>query len=146
MGEERKKILEMLAEGKISAEDAERLLDKVEAGPQPDPPDTSAPRDPAKLKYLRVHVDGNDGEKVDVRIPLALIRTGIKLTAVMPDNVNETLGEKGVDLSRLSELAGDELAPAAGGRSPHSETTVHPLHHDSRPSESRPDRLDAQRP
>ena len=32
MNEERKKILEMLSEGKITAEDAERLLDKIEAG------------------------------------------------------------------------------------------------------------------
>jgi len=110
MNEERKKILEMLADGKISADDAERLLDKL--GVEDDRHEPSVHSGAARPKYLRVHVDGSDGDKVDVRIPLALIRTGIKLTAVMPSHVSEKLGEEGVDLSRLGELEGDELYEA----------------------------------
>ncbi len=109
--EERKQILNMLAEGKISAEDAERLLDKLSAGETNTSP-ASAPsttEQTSKLKYLRVQVDSCDGDKVNVRVPLALIRTGIKLTAVLPDEVNDKLGEKGVDLGRLSELDTEEL-------------------------------------
>jgi hypothetical protein len=112
MKEERKQILEMLAEGKISAEDAERLIDKLGTEDAGQPQGMEARGRASRPKYLRVHVDGSDGDKVDVRIPLALVKTGIKLTAVMPDHVSEKLGEKGVDLSRLSELEGDELYEA----------------------------------
>jgi hypothetical protein len=112
MKEERKQILEMLAEGKISAEDAERLIDKLGTEDTGDPQKMAVRSGSSRPKYLRVHVDGSDGDKVDVRIPLALIRTGIKLTAVMPNHVNEKLGDEGVDLSRLSELEGDELYEA----------------------------------
>jgi hypothetical protein len=111
MKEERKQILDMLAQGKITADDAERLLDRLASGDAGDTSTTtSAAGDrPTKLKYLRVYVDSTDGDKVNVRVPLALIRTGIKLAAVLPDEVNEKLGEKGVDLSKLSELDTDEL-------------------------------------
>jgi hypothetical protein len=111
MNEERKQILEMLAQGKISAEDAERLIDKLESGDGGDRPVFPGP--PAvvssKPKYLRVLVDSSEGDKVNVRVPLALIRTGIKLTTVLPDHVNDELDKKGVDLGKLSELEGDEL-------------------------------------
>lgn len=114
MREERKQILDMLAQGKISAEDAERLLEKLEAGEAGDTPTTSAVTHerPSKLKYIRVHVDSADGDKVNIRVPLALIRTGIKLTAVLPDHVTDKLGEEGVDLSKFSELDGEELEQA----------------------------------
>jgi hypothetical protein len=111
MRDEQKRILEMLAEGKISVDDAERLMEKL--GTASDEPRGSGARSgSSRPKYLRVHVDSSDGDKVDVRIPLALIRTGIKLTGVMPNHVSERLSEQGVDLARLSELDGDELYEA----------------------------------
>jgi hypothetical protein len=108
---ERKQVLDMLAEGKITVEDADRLLDKLSSGDSrgADSPRSVSNTDGARLKFLRVVVDSTDGDKVNIRIPISLIRTGIKLTTVLPDNVNEQLGDKGVDLSALSELAGDEL-------------------------------------
>jgi hypothetical protein len=115
MNEERKQILDMLAQGKITADDAERLIDKLGAGEARHasmPASASAADQPSKPKYLRVLVDSSDGDKVNVRVPLALIRSGIKLTAVLPDHVNEKLGEQGVDLSNLSELDADELYEA----------------------------------
>jgi hypothetical protein len=114
MKDERKQILDMLAEGKISAEDAERLLDRLESDEavNPDLLTSTSPGVKTKLKYLRVVVDSADGDKVNVRVPLALIKTGIKLTAVLPDNATEQLHEKGVDLSRLSELDAEELDEA----------------------------------
>ena len=45
MNEERKKILEMLSEGKIAAEDAERLLDKIESRPGPTAREPRKPRE-----------------------------------------------------------------------------------------------------
>ena len=118
MSEERKKVLEMLSEGKISPEDAERLLDKlVRTDPDPDPvvedgPVAVAIATRSKLKYLRVLVEGSDGENVNIRVPLALIRTGLKLGAMLPNDARDALDEHGVDLSQLSSLQGDELIEA----------------------------------
>jgi len=112
MMEERKQILEMLAQGKITADDAERLLDKLGTGETDRSSSGPAPasrQSGVKPKYLRVHVDSSDGDKVNIRIPLALIRTGIKLTTLLPEHANEKLGEQGVDLSKLSELDQKEL-------------------------------------
>jgi hypothetical protein len=66
----------------------------------------------SKLKYLRVFVDSSDGDKVNIRVPLALIKTGIKLGAVLPDHVTDKLDEKGVDLGKFTELEGDDLYEA----------------------------------
>jgi hypothetical protein len=59
-----------------------------------------------------VHVDSADGDKVDVRVPIGLIRTGIKLSAMMPRKVSDAMAKKGLDLSQLSSLSGDELIEA----------------------------------
>jgi hypothetical protein len=109
MKQERKQILEMLAQGKIQPEDAERLLDKLGAGEAGDAVPAASP---SRLKYLRVFVDSSDGDKVNIRVPLALIKTGIKLGAVLPAHVSDKLDESGVDLHKLTELDGEELNDA----------------------------------
>ncbi len=119
MSHERKQVLELLAQGKITAAEAERLLDKLE---QSEPTqgeetytenhDSDAEPAGALPKYLRIHVDGSDGEKVNIRVPVALIRTGIKLSTMLPDHANERLEEKGIDLSQFSGKEGDELIEA----------------------------------
>jgi hypothetical protein len=114
--ESRKKILEMLSEGKISVDEATALLAKVQA---PDNIDDEFPEkesgDVVKRKvpkYLRVLVDSAEGDKVNVRVPLSLIKTGIKLSALVPGNAAEQMSSHGVDLSQLSKLDGDELIEA----------------------------------
>ena len=114
MSEETKKILEMVASGQISAADAEKLLEKLgnraeskSAGPRPE-----SPVPPATLKFLRVLVDSPGSEKVNVRVPLAFLRAGMKLLAIVPPVVNSQLKEKGIDLNVLSELKGEPLEQA----------------------------------
>lgn len=114
MTEERRQILEMLAEGKITAQDAERLLDKLNALPETDratESTTETGRRP-RAKVLCVKVDGAEGEKVNVRVPLALVRTGVKIAAILPDRVTHKLSAQGIDLGKLSELDADELTAA----------------------------------
>ena len=109
MSTERRKVLDMLAEGKVAVGDAERLLSKLagSAGGAPlgEPPDAAG----STLKYLRVVVDGKDGKKVNIRVPLGLLRTGIKLSTMVPLVAGESLKASGIDLSDLSSLSGDEL-------------------------------------
>jgi hypothetical protein len=121
MSEERIQVLKMLAEGKITADEAERLLARLEKvrpaadsgalQPEGGGGDGQLVRT-GPPKYLRVLVDSADGDKVNVRVPLALVRTGIKLTALMPSNATQKLDEKGIDLSHLAELHGEELVDA----------------------------------
>jgi hypothetical protein len=105
MKDERRKILNMLAEGKISASEADALLEalgtpaRAELAALPAPPGKPAP------KYLRVLVEGNeDGKesKVNVRVPFDLIRAGMRLAALLPvvayDPVNRALKENGIDV------------------------------------------------
>ena len=112
MTEERKKILEILAEGKITAEEAERLLDKIEATPADEANTGSRTREPKKIKYLRVLVDGAEGDKVNVRVPINLIRTGIKLGAILPAGASKRIQECGIDLNDLTQLADEDLMEA----------------------------------
>lgn len=114
MSEERRKILEMLSKGKVSVEEAEKLLsavsdstsdqvyEKKSEGPGP--------------KYLRVLVEpapGNpESDRVNIRVPLKLIRAGLKLTALIPKQahakVNEALREKGMEID-FSQLKPEDL-------------------------------------
>ena len=107
MGEERKKVLEMLAAGKITAEEAEKLLDKLAANganqaSAADPATTSSAQSPGKPKYLRIVVDKPGRDQVNVRIPLVLAGTGSRLLAVMPTRVSERLAEYGIDPAMFS--------------------------------------------
>lgn len=128
MSQDRSRILNMLAEGRINAEEAERLLDALDsrqADQQAAP--GSAPSaikgDPTPLlnalpKYLHVKVDGADGERVDVKVPLALVRSGLKLTSLIPpqamDQINEHMSESGmsIDFTNFKPEDIDELIEA----------------------------------
>jgi len=123
MNEERRKILDMLAEGKISTDEAEKLLAAIsseESGEKKSQPKLSSEKQ--SLKYLRVVVepapDNKDGEKVNIRVPMKLMRAGIKLASLVPvdvqGKVQDALKEKGVklDLSQITEDNLEELIEA----------------------------------
>jgi len=111
MTEERKKILEMLANGKITIAEAEKLLNAVESKIDETPKgellsQTKIP------KYLFVKVDSTNGDKVNIRIPLKIIRAGIKLKSLIPqeaqEKIDEKLGEKGVNF-KLEDISDENI-------------------------------------
>jgi hypothetical protein len=118
MNSEARQVLDMLAQGKITAEDAARLLDRLNhphADPSTPPPPPPAPPTPpagGRPRFLRVLVNSEDGDKVNVRVPLSLVSAGIKLTTVMPKDVGEKLKEKGLDLSDLASGKGEAVIDA----------------------------------
>ena len=127
MSEDRVRILNMLAEGKITAEEAERLLDALESRTPNTAAAGSVPSaikgDPTPLlnalpKFLHVKVDGEEGEKVDVKVPLALVRSGLKLTSLIPpqamDQINEQMAQSGmsIDFTNFKPEDIDELIEA----------------------------------
>jgi hypothetical protein len=49
---------------------------------------------------------------VNIRVPIGLIRAGLKLTSVIPKGVQSQLCDEGFDLSAFAGMAGDELCEA----------------------------------
>jgi hypothetical protein len=122
MNEQRRQILEMLAEGKITADEAERLIGALERErPEQPEPLEPGPAQPGKSrpKYLRVLVTDNPGGdepgRVNVRIPLQLLWAGVKLTSLIPPKaltrLNTELDKAGVpiDLTQLKPQDLEEL-------------------------------------
>lgn len=111
---EQRQVLDMLKDGRIEAEDAERLLaclaeaagDEVAAAHAT--PRAVASRD----RHLIVCARTEDGDQIDARIPLKLIATGINFEKLMPEAAREAVEETGVDLSELRNVRGDQLIEA----------------------------------
>ena len=108
---EQKQVLEMLAAGKISVEDAHRLLDKLRqvADQRPDADADAAPA-ASKPKYLRIQANGaDDSDHVNLRIPLGMARAGIGLSAILPDWVQRHVVIGGIDLTKELDLSSQDL-------------------------------------
>src|SRR5262249_28501202 len=117
MNDDRKRILNMLADGKLTADEAEKLLDAMSRGQNGvttlDPPRTNRP------KYFRVEVQADEGNghptRVNVRIPIQLLRAGVRLSALIPpkarEEVNAALAREGVpfDINQIKPENLDEL-------------------------------------
>ena len=114
MNEQRKDILDMLAEGKITAAEAEQLIAALERD-QPPPATSLAVPAKGRAKYLRVVVDASEnGEpvRVNVRVPLQLLRAGVRLAALIPPQAlgqaNAGLDKSGVPFD-LTQLKPEQL-------------------------------------
>lgn len=143
MAEEVSQILAMLSEGKITAEEAEKLIGAL----HPEPQASGFPFDEiAKMgrgrgrgrgprwgrgrhrhghglgrRFLRIVVDeeGEENrERINIKVPLKLLRAGISLGGLMPreakEKISEALRAKGIEVDPFS-LTGadaDEIAEA----------------------------------
>ena len=107
MNESRRKILDMLAQGQINADEAERLIAALEKEPPSASPVGSSDA-PARPRYLRIQVEERKDlslhgpSVVNVRVPLRLLRAGVKLASVIPaqarDHVNGALRDNGLGI------------------------------------------------
>jgi hypothetical protein len=113
MNEEPKRILAMLADGKITVDEAERLMDAINQPAAPSAKLNNAP------KYFRVEVDaherGDSPTKVNVRVPMQLLRAGVRLSALIPaharEEVNAAMAREGIpfDINQLKPENLEEL-------------------------------------
>lgn len=128
MNENRRQILEMLAAGKITAAEAERLLAALDpetagattgATSAPTNGNTKSTAPKGQPKYLRVLVEapedmtGIKGQTtVNVRVPMQLLRAGVRLAALIPqqahNQLDEALSSHGVPLT-LSQIKPENL-------------------------------------
>lgn len=98
---EKLKILKMLEEGKIKADEAARLLEAVgergaEAGAGP-----SGPSERGKTLHVRVFKEGSERPKVNVNIPLSLARWALRFA---PEDAKARMGDREIALDDLSTL------------------------------------------
>jgi len=127
MNENRRQILEMLAAGKITTDEAERLLAAIEPGTvtvselkgSVGGGDAKATTVKTCCKYLRVLVEADEsmtGMKgpttVNVRVPMQLLRAGVRLASLIPQqahgHLDEALNRHGVPLT-LSQIKPENL-------------------------------------
>ncbi len=122
MNEDRKRVLTLLAEGKITADEAERLLNALDNTASK--PGNVLPRVGRAPKYLRVEVDADrpvsGPTKVNIRVPMMLLRAGVRLSSLIPptarDEVNEAMAKQGVtfDINQLKPENLEELIEQLG--------------------------------
>jgi hypothetical protein len=111
MNNDRRAVLQMLSEGKINADEAERLLSALDRTAASAAGESRPSLTNGAPKYLRVTVDtdepGEGPTKVNIRVPMALLRAGVRLTSLIPpaarDQVNAELSKNGVpfDIAQL---------------------------------------------
>ena len=101
MREEERKILQMLQDGKITAEQAEKLLEALKNNAE-----TATKR--AKWLRIRVYEGGAEKPTVNINLPLGLLKIllkmggkfmGGKLTDKIPNSVRERLEQQGIPLN-----------------------------------------------
>jgi hypothetical protein len=123
MNEDRKRVLAMLADGKINADEAERLLDAMGQSLAPRLGSAPAAGSNNAPKYFRVEVNANDADgptKVNVRVPMQLLRAGVRLSALIPprarDEVNAAMAREGIpfDINQLKPENLDDLIEHLG--------------------------------
>jgi hypothetical protein len=127
MSAETKRVLELFTEGKISAEDAEKLLDKLsgsvashggspssEAG-SGERRETGTAGGAQKPRFLRIVVERPGHDHINLRVPLVLARTRGLIGLLSPrvsEGLAERLAEQGIDLKALAAMSEEDFAEA----------------------------------
>jgi len=127
MSESQKKILELLENKKITVDEAQRLLSALrgEEGHHEGHVLRDRTPKPARGKYLRVtvqpdpeHERAGNVDRVNVRVPMSLIRSGMKFSSLLPEEARDKVGgalrDKGIDfdMRNLKPEDFDELIDA----------------------------------
>ena len=101
MSEEKRMILEMVKDGKITIEEAEKLLEK--ANPVETLEITRKKKKPNSKKFLRVRVSEDGKVTANVNIPIALAGVGLNL---IPKKKLKIDGKQ-IDLDHILQLIED---------------------------------------
>ena len=116
MAEERLRILTMLAEGKITADEADKLLEAmVSRNKQTVVEEVKTPSGTTKCKYMYVKVEPKDGmpsERVAIKVPLALVKAGLNFSKFIPKEaqakVQQSMDNKGIPFN-MNEMKFEDI-------------------------------------
>lgn len=99
---EKQRILDMIEQGKVSAAEGLELLNAIEVVETKE----AVVKTEGKYTMLKVLVDIEEEDvKVDVNVPLQLLRAlgnaAVNLKKVIPENAQNEMSEKGIDISTI---------------------------------------------
>lgn len=101
MREEKKRIMKMLEDGKINADEAYRLLEAIEK------------KGEKEGKFFRVEVESGGEKKVNIKIPFVvatkLMKVGGKLVTKFSKDAREKLEEYDIDIEEILKSLEEEL-------------------------------------
>lgn len=104
--EEKLAILKMVEDGKITVEEAAKLLEALEHKEEalvPEVWEDDSSNNRTKAKWLKVRVTDETGKvKVKVNMPMALVSVGLKIGAACDKNAAEYL--RGIDVDEIVKL------------------------------------------
>jgi hypothetical protein len=120
MNDETRRGLDLLAQGKITVDEAGRLLSALGAPSATDSAAAAATSDSAPCatpRYVRIAVhqaakEGKRDKDVNIRVPIAIVRSGMRLGAMIPglagDQFTARMRERGLDVD-FSKLDGPAI-------------------------------------
>ena len=131
MSDDTRRILELLAQGKITVDEADRLMKAVSAAAAQDAAAGAGER--PKPRWVRINVfkqakEGKQDKEVNIRVPIAVIKSGMRLGAFIPgylrDEMRQDLRDKGfdVDFSKLDAAALEAVLNDLGEANIHIES------------------------
>lgn len=113
MSEERLRILEMVREGKITSEEALKLIDALAGVSEPARVMAEKRKGTGTGRMLRVRIHEAGGNRVNVNVPLGLLKSIPSFIKMIPTEAADKMREKGVDLTHI-DLEGIIEALEAG--------------------------------
>jgi hypothetical protein len=115
MNDDTRRVLDLLAQGKITVDEAEQLLRAMNASAADAAPSEEPRADRARPRWLRIQIhkpakDGREAREVNIRVPIAVVKGGMRLGAIIGTFAGERaarrMKERGIDLD-LSKIHGD---------------------------------------
>jgi hypothetical protein len=125
MSDESRRVLDLLAQGKVTVDEADRLLRAMPADEPPRQEAAAPAADRPKLRWVRIAVhtrakEGHRDKDVNIRVPIAIVKSGMRLGALIPgmagEQVSARLRERGLDIdfSKLDAAAIDDVLKELG--------------------------------
>jgi hypothetical protein len=125
MSAETRRVLDLLSQGKISVDEADQLLHAIGTPGLETPAGAGGEEAVAPPRFFRIVVhkaatDGRLEKKVNIRIPMSIARSGMRLAALIPgfskERATAHLRERGidVDLAKLDYKQIEELLKDLG--------------------------------
>jgi hypothetical protein len=114
MSDELTTVLRLVAEGKLSADEAAPIIDALGHRNAPRPPEASGTPEPtagkSRGRRIRIQVTERGRRAVDVRVPLAFAAVAARMVPGIPDSYRALI-ERAVDddmVGPIVDLAEDE--------------------------------------
>ena len=104
--EEKQKILKMVEEGKITAQEALELLEALGKTEEIVPPSPKKPKGKKKMFRIRIDAQGDEGgkgrAKVNVNIPIDVAKKLTSLTRMIPNSAKSEMEKEGFNIDELN--------------------------------------------